>query len=78
MTLLFPEVKTIDNWKAVSKKLLVDLKTGLNGFDASFSKVPKKYVEQEKIDMTFDSPDAKQQQPAPEGDPEVQLILKEL
>jgi hypothetical protein len=75
MTLEFPAVKTIEVWRGVSKQLLADLKTNLKGYNASFTKIPAKFSETEKIDMTFDTPSDK----APvDTNQEVQLTIKEL
>jgi len=72
----FPDVKTPEAWRAVSKKFLADIKAAFKGYDASFTKVPAGLSEAEKIDMTFDAPAAKT--PAPDTNREVQLTIREL
>ena len=74
-TLDFPEVKTIEDWRGVSKKLLADMKEAFKGYDIAFSKVPSKFLETEKMDITFDAP---AKPAAPNEHVEVQLTVKEL
>ena len=75
LILEFPQVQTIESWRTVSKKLFDDLKPVFAGFDISFSKVPNKFLETEKIDITFDNPASSK--PSGNENNEVQLTIKE-
>jgi len=76
LVLDLPEVPTIEVWRIFSKKLLTDLKDTFKGYDVSFTKVPGKFLEGEKMDITFDAPAVKA---APTNEvSEVQLTLREL
>jgi len=52
-TLEFAGVANIETFKVVSQKVLTDMKTLLPGYDVSFTKLPTRFSETEKLDMTF-------------------------
>jgi hypothetical protein len=54
-TLQFPGVNDPETFKALSKKLLEDLKALLKGYEVSFGKLPSKYTEVENININFDN-----------------------
>lgn len=51
--LQFMGVETIPDFKSVSQKALADMKQKLKGYDISYTKIPTKFVENEKLDLTF-------------------------
>lgn len=53
LTLQFPGVTTLDEFKTVSKKILDDLQQTFNGYDIKFTKLPTAFSENEKVDITF-------------------------
>ncbi len=74
-TLEFPGVGSLDAFKVVSKKVQTDLREAFKGYDVAYTKVPPKFSESEKLDMTFNN-----NQPAAEagdsGQSEVELTIK--
>jgi hypothetical protein len=76
-TLEFPDVRTIEEWRVISKKMLAELKVAFKGYDVSFSKIPSKLLETEKLDITFDAP-VVTKPTGPAERVEVQLNIKEL
>ena len=78
LLLQFPAIHDLDEWHAVSKKILGDLKLVFKEYDVSFSKLPPRFSESDKLDITFDS-NAIAPKPAPTSDSsDVTLTLKEL
>jgi hypothetical protein len=49
----FPGVENLNSFKLVSKKILADLKDALKGYTISFTKVPPKFSEETKLDISF-------------------------
>lgn len=76
-TLTLSNISNAEAFKVASKKILADLKETFKNFDASFTKIPPQFLENEKLDMTFSSsgPAARTNENI-EG--EVQLTMKEL
>lgn len=76
-TLEFPGVATVEGFRVVSKKVLADLKELFPGYEVAYSKVPTRFSETEKLDMTFNE---QEQQKAGQGEDgsEVQLRIKEM
>lgn len=78
MALQFPGVPDIDAWRVVSKKVMADLKEVFKNYDVSFSKLPPRFLETEKMDISFDSnAPAPKPQPAKESS-DVTLTIREL
>lgn len=81
IVLQFPDVQDVETWRIVSKKLVTELKDKLKGFDVTFTKIPTKYAETDKMDITFDSAAggvAKAPAATAAGSPDVILQIKEL
>jgi uncharacterized coiled-coil protein SlyX len=53
VTLDFPGVVTPEAFKVVSKKVLEDIKTIFKGYNIAYTKMPSRFLETEKTDMTF-------------------------
>lgn len=75
-TLQFPGVNDPETFKALSKKLLDDLKVLLTGYEISFGKLPAKYTEVENININFDN--AAANAAATNDTPDVMLTFKQL
>lgn len=74
----FPTVQDVESWKIVSKEVLTSLKETFKGYDVSFTRVPSKFTETDKVAITFDSA-AGPAKPVPNNQPtDVVLLLKEL
>ncbi len=74
--LQFPGVNDAETFKALSKKLLEDLKLQFKTFDIAFSKLPAKYTETDNLNVNFDSA-AAQAAAANKEAPDVTLTFKE-
>lgn len=74
--LQFPGVNDPETFRALSKKLLQDLKALMTGFDIAFGKLPAKYTAVENLNINFDNA-AAPAAPANET-PDVQLTFREL
>jgi len=74
-TLQFPGVKDAETFRAVSKRVLADLKEIFKNYDISFTKVPTRYTESDSLSMSFDNPATATAVNAEA--PDVQLTLKE-
>jgi len=55
ITLNLPEVESLEAFKAASKKLLTNYRTLLRGQTSNFTKVPVKFSESAKIDISLDN-----------------------
>jgi hypothetical protein len=55
LTLEFPGITTSEAFKAVSQKILADMKSTLQGYDVAYTQVPTGFSENEKLEMTFDN-----------------------
>ena len=75
-TLQFPGVNDVETFKALSKKLIDDLKNLLKGYDITFGKLPTKYTEADNLNITFDNANAPPT-PANTETPDVTLTFKE-
>ncbi len=78
LSLQFPAVRDLDDWRNVSKQVIADLKVVFKDFDITFSKLPPRFSEGDKLDINFDS-SAPAPKPVPGKDSsDVMLTLKEL
>ncbi len=75
-TLQFPGVNDVETFKALSKKLIDDLKNLLKGYDITFGKLPTKYTEADNLNITFDNANTPPT-PANTETPDVTLTFKE-
>ena len=66
----------METFKALSKKLIDDLKNLLKGYDITFGKLPTKYTEADNLNITFDNANAPPT-PANTETPDVTLTFKE-
>jgi len=57
-TLSFPGVGTLEAFKVVSKKVQADLREAFKGYDVTYTKLPPKFSESEKLDLTFNNDQA--------------------
>lgn len=76
-TLQFPGVKDAETFRAVSKRVLADLKEQFKNYEISFTRVPELYTESNSLSMSFDNP-AAANLAANTPVPDVQLTFKEL
>ncbi|MBY0406544.1 MAG: hypothetical protein K2Q01_02540, partial [Rickettsiales bacterium] len=78
LALQFPTVPDLETWRAVSKKILTDLKVVLPSFDITFSKLPQRFSETDKMDISFDSAKPAPPPPTTKESSDVVLMIKEL
>lgn len=78
LNLQFPSVPDLDSWRIISKKVLADLKLVFKEYDISFSKLPPRFSETEKLDINFDSSVAPVKPTPSKESSDVTLIIKEL
>jgi len=75
-TMGFPGVTTIDAFKIVSKKVLAELKEAFKGCDVQFTKVPPKWSDSEKLDISFDANQPKPADANNANQSDVELTIK--
>lgn len=78
IVLQFPSVPDVEAWRLVSKEVLTQLKDVFKGYDVAFTKIPQRFAETDKMDITFDSAAPKPASAAPTGSSDVVLVIKEL
>ncbi|NBO18984.1 MAG: hypothetical protein EBV03_07130 [Proteobacteria bacterium] len=78
IVLQFPTVPNVEAWRLVSKEVMTQLKDVFKGYDVNFTKIPQRFAETDKMDITFDSNAAPKQPSAPTGSSDVVLVIKEL
>lgn len=78
LSLQFPGVPDLDTWRVVSRKVIADLKAVFTHHDIVFSKLPPRFSETEKMDVSFDGGGpAQESRPVP-GSSDVLLTIREL
>jgi hypothetical protein len=78
LLLQFPGVPDLDAWRVVSKKIIADLKAVFTRHDIAFSKLPPRFSETEKMDVSFDGGGPAQESRPAAGSSDVLLTIKEL
>jgi hypothetical protein len=78
LSLQFPDVPDLEAWRLVSKRILAEMKLIFKDYDVSFSRLPQRFSESEKMDINFDSNLPAPKPAAVSASSDVLLTIKEL